>query len=170
MLYDVLSIFVKVNENHWHYSNHDDVIKWKYFPLYWPFVRGIHRSPGISPHKGQWCGSLVLSLICAWTNNWANNGDAGDLWRHRAHYDVTVMRSDFGILTNTCYAGPTYWHANSVVATHGDIRYLTNVSSALCEQFCWHHCSAVYPILSIAMFFRWCRLMLPFETCYEFYR
>ena len=27
--------------------NHDDVIKWKYFPRYWPFVRGIHRSPVI---------------------------------------------------------------------------------------------------------------------------
>ena len=25
--------------------DHDDVIKWKYFPRYWPFVRGIHRSP-----------------------------------------------------------------------------------------------------------------------------
>ena len=25
-------------------SNHDDVIKWKHFPRYWPFVRGIHRS------------------------------------------------------------------------------------------------------------------------------
>ena len=24
---------------------HDDVIKWKHFPCYWPFVRGIHRSP-----------------------------------------------------------------------------------------------------------------------------
>ena len=23
----------------------DDVIKWKHFPRYWPFVRGIHRSP-----------------------------------------------------------------------------------------------------------------------------
>ena len=22
---------------------HDDVIKWKHFPRYWPFVRGIHR-------------------------------------------------------------------------------------------------------------------------------
>ena len=31
---------------------HDDVIKWKYFPRYWPFVRGIHRSPVDSPHKG----------------------------------------------------------------------------------------------------------------------
>ena len=24
---------------------HDGVINWNYFPLYWPFVRGIHRSP-----------------------------------------------------------------------------------------------------------------------------
>ena len=33
--------------------SHDDVIKWKHFPRYWPFVRGIHRSPVNSPHKGQ---------------------------------------------------------------------------------------------------------------------
>ena len=24
---------------------HEDVIKWKHFPRYWPFVRGIRRSP-----------------------------------------------------------------------------------------------------------------------------
>ena len=47
------------------YNHHDDVIKWKYFPRYRPFVRGIHRSPVNSPHKGQWRGALVFSLICA---------------------------------------------------------------------------------------------------------
>ena len=30
---------------------HADIIKWKYFPCYWPFVRGIHMSPVNSPHK-----------------------------------------------------------------------------------------------------------------------
>ena len=49
-----------------HLEEYDDVIKWKYFPRYWPFVRGIQWSPVNSPHKGQWCGGLVLSLICAW--------------------------------------------------------------------------------------------------------
>ena len=44
---------------------HDDVIKWKHFPRYWPFVRGIHRSPVNSPHKGHWRGTLMFSLICA---------------------------------------------------------------------------------------------------------
>ena len=27
------------------YSLHGDVIKWKHFPRYWPFVRGIRQSP-----------------------------------------------------------------------------------------------------------------------------
>ena len=54
-------------------------------------ARGIHRSPVNSPHKGQWRGALILSLICVWTNNWANDGDDGDLTHHRAHSDVTVV-------------------------------------------------------------------------------
>ena len=70
---------------------HDDVIKWKHFPLYWPFVRGIHRFPVNCPHKGQWCGALMFSLICVWINGWENNREAGDLRRHRTHYDVIVM-------------------------------------------------------------------------------
>ena len=69
---------------------HDDVIKWKHFPRYWPFVRGIDRSPMTSPHKGQWSGCLMFSLIYAWINSWVNNREAGDLRRYRAHYDVTV--------------------------------------------------------------------------------
>ena len=48
--------------------DHDDVIKWKHCPRYWHFVRGIHRSPLNSPHKGQWRGALIFPLICAWIN------------------------------------------------------------------------------------------------------
>ena len=70
---------------------HDGVIKWKHFPRYWPFVRGIHRSPVNSPYKGQWHGALVFSLIFAWINDWVNNREAGDLRRHRVRYYVTVM-------------------------------------------------------------------------------
>ena len=70
---------------------HDDVIKWKHFPRNWPFVQGIHRSPVNFPHKGQWCGALMFSLICVWINGWVNNGEVGDLRRYLAHYDVTVI-------------------------------------------------------------------------------
>ena len=52
------------------------------FPRYWPFVRGIHRSPVNSPHKGQWRGALMFSLICALINGRVNNREAGDLRRH----------------------------------------------------------------------------------------
>ena len=61
------------------------------FSRNWPFVRGIHRSPVNSPHKGQWRGALIYSLICVWIKGWENNREAGDLRRYRAHYDVIVI-------------------------------------------------------------------------------
>ena len=73
-------------------NSHDGFIKWKHFPRYWPFVRGIHLWPVNSPRKGQWRGDLVFSLICAWINDWGNSRDAGDLRRHRTHCDVIVRK------------------------------------------------------------------------------
>ena len=70
---------------------HDDVIKWRHFRRYWPFVRGIHRSSVNSPYKSQRRGALMFSLIWAWINGWVNTREAGDLRRHRDHYGVTVM-------------------------------------------------------------------------------
>ena len=67
---------------------HDCVIKWKLFPRFCTIVRGIHRSPVNSPHKGQWREALMFSLICRWTNSWGNNDD---LRRYRARFDVNVM-------------------------------------------------------------------------------
>ena len=52
---------------------------------------GNHWSPVNSPHKGQWRGALMFSLISVWINGWVHNGEAGDLRRHRSHYDVIVM-------------------------------------------------------------------------------
>ena len=60
---------------------HDDVIKRKYFPRYWPFVRGIHRSPVNSPRKGQWRGALMFFFHLRLNKSWVNNREAGDLRR-----------------------------------------------------------------------------------------
>ena len=49
------------------------------FRRYWHFVRGIHRSPVDSLHKGQWRGSLMFSLICAWSN--IDQTPSRSLWR-----------------------------------------------------------------------------------------
>ena len=91
---------------------HDDVIKWKHFPRYWPFVRGIHRSPVNSPHKGQWRGAFMFSLICARINRWVNNREAGDLRRYRTHYDVTVMHSNWKIRQSYLKARDSPFHSN----------------------------------------------------------
>ena len=76
--------------HYWPLARHDDVIKWKRFLRYWPSVRGIHRWPGNSPHKSQWRGALMFPLICAWIVG------PGDLRRHRAHYDVSIMGESNG--------------------------------------------------------------------------
>ena len=57
---------------------YDDVIKWKYFPRYWPIVLGIYWSPVNSQHKGQWAefdAFFDLRLM----NDWMNNRKAG-IW------------------------------------------------------------------------------------------
>ena len=83
-------------------------------------------------HKSQWHGALMFPLICAWTNTWGNNGDAGDLRCHRAHYDVNVMwRGDTMSLTTSklflleC-AGLTWW------------RHQMEIFSALLDFHAWN--------------------------------
>ena len=83
-------------------ASHDDVIKWEHFPRYWPFVRGIPRSPVNSPHKGQWRGALMFSLNCVWINGRISDREAGDLGRYRAHYDVIVMLLRFRVSLWLC--------------------------------------------------------------------
>ena len=70
---------------------HDDVIKWKLSALL-AICAGNSLVTCESPHKGQWHGVLMFSLIWAWMNGWVNKREAGDLRRHRAHYDATVMK------------------------------------------------------------------------------
>ena len=40
-----------------------------------------------TPHKGQGRGGSMFSSICTWTNDWANNLNAGDLRHHLSHHD-----------------------------------------------------------------------------------
>ena len=71
-------------------SEHGGVIKWKYFPRYWVFVRELHRLILLTKASDAelWC----FPWSTPEQNGWANNQDAGDLKRHRAHYDIIVMK------------------------------------------------------------------------------
>ena len=84
---------------------------------------GIRQSPVNSPHKGQWHEALMFSLICAWTNVWANNRDAGDLKRHCTHYDVTVIRR-----------ARAYIHTILIWTNHRWI--ITSIFTVRCNQSC----------------------------------
>ena len=86
-LYGLDNGSIRILEQQW--NLHDDVIKWKHFPRNWPFVRGIHRSPVNSPHKGQWRRALMFSLICALNKRlskqswgWWFKTPSRLLWRH----------------------------------------------------------------------------------------
>ena len=70
--------------------------------------------PVNSPHKGQWRGALMFSLICAWINDWVNNREAGDLRRHRGHYDVNIMSLT---LRKKRRQSTTSWHGNAGLIT-----------------------------------------------------
>ena len=98
------------NAPHQWASLHDDVIKWKHFPHYWPLVWGIHRSLVNSPHKGQWHGALMFSFICTWINAHVNNREAGDLRHHCVHYDIIVMLVNFlPKYSQLMHMGHIYW-------------------------------------------------------------
>ena len=70
------------------------------FPALLALCAGNSPVPVNSPHKGQWRGALMFSLIFAWVNDWVNNRETGDLRRHRDHYDVNVMEMNVFILGN----------------------------------------------------------------------
>ena len=103
---------------HTKHVKYDDVIQWKHFQRNWPFVRGIHRSPVNSPHKGQWRGALMFSLICAWINAWVNNHEASDAKRYRAHYDVIVMNRDMKRLQGILSLLKTFINFNNVTLSY----------------------------------------------------
>ena len=95
---------------------------------------GNSPSPGNSPHKDQWRRALVFSLICAWTNGWVNNGEAGDLRRHRAHYDritttpnqiyhsISVITLPYMLTSTTCNV------VREVSVSHSDVILNSNLA------------------------------------------
>ena len=66
------------------YRQHDEVIIWKRFPCYWPFVRGIHRPPVTR--------IFIFTYLLDWISGSTNGWVGGDLGRYGGHYDVAVRK------------------------------------------------------------------------------
>ena len=82
--------FLYDTHQYFQWQSHDEVIKWKHFPCYWPFIWGVHQSPVNSPHKGQWCGALMgFFYLCLnkWLSKlsgvWLSVVPLSSLWHHR---------------------------------------------------------------------------------------
>ena len=117
---------------------HDDVIKWKHFPRYWPFVRGIHLSAVNSHTKASDAEHRCFLWSAPWLNGWVNNREAGDLRRHRGHYDVIVISSRHD-RELSCDNLIMHWNSLTVfrvrtyqVTTNLVIRYCNKSGSCTC--------------------------------------
>ena len=77
----IISIFIRGPYRY----RHDDVIKWKHFPRYWPFVRGIHRSRWIPRTKASnaepWCFLRLNKRLSKQTRGWWFEPPSWSLWR-----------------------------------------------------------------------------------------
>ena len=68
-----------------------DVMIWKHFPHYWPFVRRIHRSPANQTGLVMWCFGFHFIMLNRLLNK------QYDDWRFETHWRccyVTTMRND----------------------------------------------------------------------------
>ena len=84
---------------------------------------GIPSVTGEFPRIGQCRLTLMFSLICARTNGWGNNRGAGDLRRHRAHYDVTANGGPIDqFILRSQYHG--CWLRRQVISSHGIVLVL----------------------------------------------
>ena len=114
----------------------DQVIWWRHqmesFPALLSLCEGNPSVTGGFPSKGHWRGTFMFSLICAWTNGWANNRDAVDLRRQRANYDVTVMK--FGATTSF---GPAYGTGRLGVTWHGVKWHILSVPTGIADEQWW---------------------------------
>ena len=92
-----------------------------------------------SPHKGQWRGALMFSLICAWINDWVNNHETGDLRRHRGHYDVNIMRFSEHVSSKWVMIDEWWWF---IIGLQGDTSVFFVISrmstrKCLCMEIIW---------------------------------
>ena len=84
------------------WSTHDDVIKWKHFPLYWPFVLGIHRP--LAQRPVTWSFDVFFDLCLnkrlrkqSW--GWWFETLSHSLWRHCNDFTDDIFKGIFVLQT-----------------------------------------------------------------------
>ena len=152
------------------FLSHDDVTKWKHFPRYWAFVRGIHRSTVNSPHKGRWRGAMMSPLICA-LNKRLSKPSRGrwletpsrSLWRHcndiSSCYPKQLARFCFIVcyhLATVCLVPMRFAH---------DI-WIINICAVWYQSICIKYNDTLYQqchenLFYLKLIYKWSILPLP---------
>ena len=94
-----------------------------------------------------------FDIFLTWINSWVNNREAGNLRRHRAHYDVTVMK----LLTQSA---PTVPVKKWLVAYHNTISLQFTVKWNLCHATRYNSV-VIREYLEID----WCRYRYQLKYC-----
>ena len=110
----------------WWLTARDDVMKWKHFPRYWPFVRGIHRSPGEVPAQRPVTRSFDVFFALRLNKRlskqswgWWFETPSRLLWRHHNDQDIVGGLLFFLWHGNTfCFTDPLWMpHPHPTVRT-----------------------------------------------------
>ena len=86
-----------------YYLAHDDVIKWEHFQRYWPFVRGIHRSPVNSQRPVTRSFDIYIDLrlnerLSKQSWSWWFETQLCPLWRHSNAQWISKLRVGCSLL------------------------------------------------------------------------
>ena len=111
-------------------TDHDDVIKWKHFPRYWPFVRGIHAPDGFPSQRPVTRSFGVFFDLCL--NKWLSKQlrrrlfekPLRSLWRHCNILPTSLRVTSLALAiletntkTNTLMSASTMCHIISHIST-----------------------------------------------------
>ena len=139
-----------------------DVMTWKGFLHYWPFVMGIHRWPVDSHHKGpvMRCRALILCVV-----SWKDllHKEPSCLWFFKAmtltkRWDVTVMVLPLMSLSVRLFSGAYHYAVLKRPMLHANPGYLlysfgkfVNTWSSFYQGFpYWNPCLYEIPALAMA--------------------
>ena len=89
-----------------HPTHHDDVTTWKRSLRYWPFVRGIHRSPVCCPHKRPIIRAFSVSFVVSQDKllniqssfQWPMSIDVTKIWANVFWLNLTFDPSAFNVM------------------------------------------------------------------------
>ena len=118
---------VTLTRNYWQPSpGHDDVIKWKHFPSYWPFLWGIHRPQRAVTRSFDFFYLRLNERLRKQSWGWWFETPWSPLWRH------SNEMLGFCFHCHSCSL-PRYVCANE------RIYFDANIIFTYCASHC-HHC------------------------------